>query len=271
MPRFIKKIHYKYPNIGYFPSFKKLFLHGFSWGKNSGNMQFSLGNPVDVRMNVQKFLDTLKMGKINDSVNVIPEHSDRIIDINRERYQSLKTHRFGRSIKCDAVFTDQSNITLTTKPGDCTTAIIFCKRPENKDVIGIIHTGRRGVEVSLPQKTIRHIVKQYNCHVGDIHIGIVPHLFQINRKFENVDDLDKRVWKGFIEEKDGYFYPGETELAIKQYLDIGIKDENFYVYNVDTYEAASKGEAFSYKYHLEMSKEGKKVPEGRFIVAVMKH
>ena len=269
MPRFIKKIHYKYPDIGYFPSLDKYLVHGFSWGKNAGNMQFSLGGPVEVRLRVQKFLDCLNIGKINDSINMIPEHSDRIIDINEKRNQSLKRHRFGRSIKCDAVFTDLPGITLTTKPGDCTTAIAFCKR-ENKDVVGIIHTGRRGVEISLPRKAIKHLINNYRCDIKNIYIGIVPHLFQKNRRFENIDDLDKKIWKGFIRKKKGYFYPGETELAIKQYLDSGILESNFFIYDVDTYKSAARGETFSYKYHLEMEKQGKKVQDGRFIVGVRK-
>jgi copper oxidase (laccase) domain-containing protein len=265
MPKFLKKVQFLHSNIGYFPPLQKYLAHGFSWDKGAGNMQFSLGDPVEVRASVLEFLDKLDMGGIRDSVHMIPEHGDRIMDIDKDEYTSLKQHRFGRSVRCDAVFTKLPNVTLTVKPADCTTAIVFCKK---QNIVGLIHSGRRGVEAFFPQKSINHLIDHYGCEVCDICIGIVPHLFKENRQFENIDDLDKEVWKGFVEKKGGYFYPAETELAIKQYQDSGILDKNFFVYDVDTFAAASKGKTFSFKYHLEMKRQGKKVPEGRFMVAV---
>lgn len=43
-------------------------------------------------------------------------------------------------------------------------------------------------------------------------------------------------------------------LFFKQYLDSGIGDKNSFVYDIDTYKSASRGETFSYKYHLEMGR-----------------
>jgi len=122
----------------------------------------------------------------------------------------------------------------------------------------------------LIPKAIKFLKKQYNVNPENIHIGIVPHLFKKNRRFENIEDLDLKKWNGFIEKKDNYFYPDETGLAIKQYKDTGIPDENIQIYDIDTYESAKNGETFSYKYHLEMQKQGIEVPDGRNILAVMK-
>lgn len=271
MTKQLKKIRYLKKGIGYFPSLAKEMNHGFSWGKSSGNMQFSFGEPIETRVSVQKFLNALGMGNIRDSINMLPEHSDRIVDLDRKINKNLKRSRYGRRIRCDAFFTNLSGITLTVKPADCTTALVFCSKSDSDDVVGIVHTGRRGVELKLPEKAIYHIQEKYGCDVEKIKIGILPHLFQMNRKFENIDKLkDKKVWKGFIKKKNGYYYPAETELALKQYKDAGIKSSNISIYEIDTCEAASRGQTFSYKYHLEMKKIGKKVPEGRFIAVVRK-
>ena len=174
----LTKIKFLYPNIGYFPQLFKYINHGFSWGKESGNMQFSLGDPVKTRKNLTGFLKVMDMGNIKESINMIPEHKDRIIDINEKTNNTLHSHRFGRGMKCDAFFTTVPNLTLTAKPADCTTAIVYCKNKKGKEVIGIIHSGWRGVEKKLPQKPILHLEKNYKCNPSKIFIGIVPHLSQ---------------------------------------------------------------------------------------------
>ncbi|MBU0975748.1 MAG: laccase domain-containing protein [Patescibacteria group bacterium] len=273
MKSFYKKLHkVKFLNsqTGFSPQLRHLINHGFSWGKESGNMDFAFGDSLGVRLRIQQFLTDLHMGSIRDSINMIPEHSDRIVDIDKTKTDRLKRHRFGKNINCDAVFTKRDNITLTTKPADCTTAFVFAQNLSKETIIGIIHSGRRGVEMKLPQKAVAHICQKYHCKSDNILLSVVPHLFQENRRFENIDDLDASAWKGFIKKREGYFYPDETGLAIKQYLDSRISQKNLEVHNIDTFEEAHKGNTFSYKYHLEIKKKGGKAPEGRFIVAIRK-
>ncbi|MDD3647381.1 MAG: laccase domain-containing protein [Candidatus Dojkabacteria bacterium] len=268
-----KKLHkvvFQNPQTGYCPQLKNLVVHGFSWSKKAGNMDFPFGDSLEVRLRVQKFLTDLNMGSIRDCVNMIPEQNDHILDISESFLKTLKRQRFGKNILCDAIFTKEKNVTLTIKPADCTTALVYAKTHQSEEIIGIIHSGRRGVEKHLPAKTVKHICSKYKCKPENILISIVPHLFQNNRRFESIDDLDEKVWDNFIEKEGDCYYPDETGFAIKQYLDSGIKKNNLEVYDVDTYEEAKKGNCFSYKYHLEMKKQGKSVSEGRFIVAIMK-
>lgn len=269
MKRELAKIHYLYPNIAYFPLLQKQVRHGFSWGKEAGNMQFSFGDLVEVRMNVQKFLKKLDMGDIKDSVSMITELSDRIVDIDVKLVERLKRHRFGRGVKCDAFFTNLPNITLTVKPGDCTTAIIYALTESKDEVIGIVHTGRLSAEKELPRKAIKHLIQKYKCKKSDIKVAILPHLHKENRKFAHLDTFKNlKVWEGFINKRGGYYYVSEEGLVISQYLDLGILKKNLQIYDIDTFVAAQRGETFSHKYHYEMEQEGKKVPIGRYIVGV---
>jgi len=95
-------------------------------------MQFSLGDPVQVRINIQKFLDKLNMAKIRESINMIAEHKDKIVDIDKDLLTELKSHRFGKSLNCDAFFTTLHSVTLAAKPADCTTAIVYAKSSNNE-------------------------------------------------------------------------------------------------------------------------------------------
>lgn len=265
----LKKVKYLHPNIAYFPLLQKHIAHGFSWGKQAGNMQFSFGDPVEVRMNVQKFLEKLDMGDIKESVNMITELSDRIADIDEKLVESLKKHRFGRSVKCDAFFTNLQDITLMAKPGDCTTAIIYAHCREGSEVIGIVHTGRLSAGKELPRKAVKHLVKKYKCKITNIKVAILPHLHKENRRFAHLDTFKNlKVWDGFIDKKDDYYYVSEEGLVISQYLDMGILRKNMQIYDIDTFVSAKQGETFSHKYHYEMEQEGKKVPIGRYIVGV---
>ena len=258
------QIIYKQENIGYFPEFENILNHGFSWGKGSKNMSFSFGEEDEVRHDIQNFLDKMDMGSINNSFVIKPEHKDNIVMIDKE----YKSSKLGIEIECDVLLTKRKNITLTLKPGDCTSAILYATDESDTPIIGLVHHGRRGVELELPIKVIRYLNNYYNVKNRDIKVSIVPHLFKENRKFENIDSLDKSIWKDYIIEKGGYFYPMETELALSQYLKVGVLNNNISIYNVDTYEAAKNKESFSYKYSLEMEKLGKEAKEGRFIVAV---
>jgi copper oxidase (laccase) domain-containing protein len=271
MAKIYRKIQYLHKNIGYFPELYPYVNHGFSWGKNAGNMQFSSGDVVSVRQNVQGFLEKMEMGDIKDTFNMIPEHKDSIVILDNTLQRTLPRRRFGKPIKCDAIITELPQVTLTVKVGDCTTTIIFARLKGGKDVISIVHTGRRSAEINLPKKVITTIHKKYNCDKYKIFIGIIPHLFKRNRKFEHIQNIkNKTIWKGFIEKKNGYYYIDETGLVLSQYKEAGIPSKNISVYHVDTFKAAQDGKTFSYKYHLEMQKRGKQVPEGRFIAAVRK-
>jgi len=267
-----RSIQYIQNGIGYFPDLYKYVNHGFSWGRISGNMSFSHDDVASVRQNIRSFFEKLEMGDIRNSIHMIPEHKARIITIDKNTIKTLPNHRFGRACYCDVLLTQLSHETLTVKVGDCTTAIIYAKSKHTKGIIGLVHTGRRGAEMKLPLKLVSYLIKSLDFNKEDIIVGIVPHLFKKNRKFENLKKIrDRNIWNGFIEKRKRFFYIDETGLVIDQYIRAGIHPNNLFVYHVNTFRAAASGDTFSHKYHLEMEKKGKSAPEGRFLVAVHKY
>jgi copper oxidase (laccase) domain-containing protein len=270
-----RKIHYLKPSVGYFPEMREHVNHGFSWGKEAGNMAFNNGadspdKSKKVKLNLQNFLNKLSMGKLENCLIMLPKHKDKILDIPTTTKYPEKPR--GMTIKADALFTTRNDITLAVKPADCTTAIVYGQHQseKSKDVIGLIHTGRRSVILPLIKNSIRNIKDKYGISPEHIQIGIVPHLFKENREMQHLKHIDISKWEGYFEKRNGCWYLDETGMALDQYKEAGILDKNLYHYKVNTFDAARKGECFSEKYHTRMKRKGIKVPNGNFIVAIRK-
>ncbi len=153
----IKEISYIAQNIGYFPQLN--VSHGFSWGKEAGNMSFSYGDRVEVFQRVIRFFSKLNMGFVKDSVSINPEHKDKILLINKEVVSKLRLTRVGKIVNCDAVFIIDKNITVTVKAGDCQVFYIQGEDANKKQFVGLVHAGWRGVSAMLPYKSIDYAIK----------------------------------------------------------------------------------------------------------------
>lgn len=264
----LKYIHYFLEDeIAYFPHLQDKLIHGFSWGKNSKNMDFSRGSIPEVKSNVKDFLQKLNLPPIYETFNVKAEHKDNIIFIDQEYKDQSNPNPLGRTLNCDAAFTNCKDVCITVKPADCSTAIVYAKSSTLGEITGLIHAGRRGIDLMFPQKCINYLVNELKCTLDSISINIVPYLFQESRRYHDTKELKLDSWSKYIIEKDGYFYPAEVEFAIDQYLSTGILESNLTVYNIDTYKSAKNGLGFSYKFHYDATKEGLGVRDGRFIVA----
>lgn len=265
----LKRIKYIKKTIAYFPELHKDLKHGFSWGKNSENMSFDFGKTAEVKKHLKKFFKDLEIGNLYESYNIKAEHKDKIVFLNNKNIHNFPPCPNGRTVSCDALFTNLPGIPITAKPADCTTAIIYAEKNNNEKIAGIIHSGRRGTEMQLPIKAINFLVKNLRIPLRKINIGIIPYLFQMSRRFENINELNENLWETYVIKKNSFFYPDETGFAVDQYLSTGIDPDNFYIYDIDTFESARNNECFSFKFAYEMKKAGKAVEEGRLIVACM--
>lgn len=262
-----QQIEYIKPNIAYFSNLQTKIKHGFSWGKRLKDVAIENIGKLQAKNNVQEVLDKLEFGEIEKSFLLKINHDDKIYDISKE--DLAKKSFWGNYISCDAVFCKYSNVNLIVKVADCTTAIVFGQN-EKGTVVGLIHSGRKGVQVEIPYKAIEHLKSKYNIKPKSIEIGILPSLYKENRKFQHIDDFDMKIWDGFIEEKGGFYYPDETALAINQYKRAGILDTNITKYEIDTYESAKKGECFSHKYWYDQTTKGVEIKDARFMLVVRK-
>lgn len=254
-------------SIAHFPELAPVLIHGFSYGKNSKNMDLKLGQSLAVKKNIKTFLGQLGADFIYNSFNLAAEHLDNIVFLDETTRADYPPRSTGRPVKVDAVFTNQKDLTLTVKPGDCTTAIVYAESSKYGKITGLVHSGRRGITLSLPTKAIKYLVDELSCDLDTLRLAIVPHIFQMSRTHSNESEFPTAIWEKHMLVKDGYFYPDEAGCAIQQYKDAGVLDQNISIYEIDTYQAAKDGESFSYRYHHDSTLAGKDVRNGRFIVA----
>lgn len=260
----LEKVLFLKNDIGYLPILQGLVEHGFSWGKGSRNMSFSYGRRLEVKERINNFLRELNMPPIESTMNIAAEHGDKILDLNENNIGLMRATSVGRIYKCDAIFTKMPCIPLIIKPADCTVSIIYGIGGSGEKVIGLVHAGRRGLDLQFPFKAIAHLLKNYNCNIQSLRIGITPTITVRNHFIRSIGELTQPDnWNGLIEERDGLLYLDFIGQILRQYSLIGLSSEQIQLYNVDTYEAAKRGDTFSHRY-WQMN-EG--VTNGRMIVA----
>ena len=264
----IKEISYIAQNIGYFPQLN--VSHGFSWGKEAGNMSFSYGDRVEVFQRVIRFFSKLNMGFVKDSVSINPEHKDKILLINKEVVSKLRPTRVGKIVNCDAVFIIDKEITVTVKAGDCQVFYIQGEDANKKQFVGLVHAGWRGVSAMLPYKSIDYAIKILGAKKETLKIFMMPSIKKEHRTMEHFNDINNEIshWGNFIKKKNSLYHTDEFGFAVKQIIDGGVLDKNIFFYDIDNYIAAQKGESFSQKLFVNETRLGKSHKEGRFIVAI---
>jgi copper oxidase (laccase) domain-containing protein len=261
----LDRIEYLDKNIGFFPIFNNTITNAFSWGENVGNMSFNYGSRKEVKLRIIKFLQKISINNIQSIVNIEPEHSDNIVSITQNKYNSLRPTPVGKSIHCDTLFTNTKNIALSIKPADCTVSIIKAIDINNKIIIGLIHAGRKGLDLSLPYKSIEYLIQHYEVNVSNIQIGIVPSIGFDNYFIQDIEELKNPIiWENYSKKKNNYIYLDLKSLLLKQYQDIGIKNTQIQYYDLDTFNYAKEKISFSHRY----SQMHKETANGRMIVVV---
>jgi len=223
---------------------------------------------LQARLNTQKFLTKNNLGNIRNAIAITPEHKANIVLITHDKYERIPSTKYGKVVHADAVFTQLPDITLSLKVGDCTTTIIYAE-DKNEHITGIIHSGKAGVELELPRKSIQYLKDTLKYPLESVKVAFIPHLNKNNRILDNLDWISNNaIWKGWIEPIDDRFMVDEEGLALNQYIQAGIKENNIYYYDIDTFEANKQNQTYSHKYAVEMEKSGTPIEEGRFLVAV---
>jgi len=92
-------------------------------------------------------------------------HSNNVVCVSEPRKQD-EPH-----IQADAIFTDNSDVTLFMRFADCVPILIYA--PEQK-VVGIIHAGWKGTVNNIVAQSIHKIIDQYQVNPKNIIAGIGP-------------------------------------------------------------------------------------------------
>lgn len=265
----INEIQYIKPNIAHFSDLGPRAINAFSWGNNTDNMAYTFGDVNDVYKRNVRFFQEAGFCHPRDSINIIPEHRDRIVDIDSNSLRGLEQKRTGMTITADAIFTTIPHQAITVKPADCATVFVYAELSKSETLVGIVHTGWRGVDQELPLKAIAHVVKKYNTEPSAIHIALLPHISKDYRTYENIDAFSNlKKYGSFMEKRGELYHFDESGCALFQFRAAGIPDENIIVYKIDTYTEAQQGRTFSQKLNVNEKRLGQPTVEGRFIGAI---
>ncbi|PJA97464.1 MAG: peptidoglycan editing factor PgeF [Ignavibacteriales bacterium CG_4_9_14_3_um_filter_34_10] len=169
-------------------------LFSFNDSPFFSNLSFEIGDDREkVVRNRNKFSDNLSV----DVKNIAYQHQIHSDIIN---YVS-KPEFIGDS---DAMITDKFNLGLAVGSADCTTVFIF---DPVKKVIAAIHSGWKGTQKRISEKTILKMQNDFHTNPGDCYAYIAPAITQ--RNYEVGSEV-----KALFDEK--YI----TNLNSKFYLDV---------------------------------------------------
>lgn len=265
----LDQIIYQHHHIAVFPLLKDKTVHGFSWGKDAGNMSFSLGRISEVLKRNQWFFNQLELGAVHDSVVAISEQAQQIILVDEAFLATAHPRAWGIQVAGDVLITTIPNQTLVVKPADCPTAVVSASTGDGKPLVALIHTGWRQTQDQLPEKAITHLVEHFSVPLESIFLGITPHISAQYRTYEHLEEVTDQTMREKYMTFDGTLYHFEdSRYMLDQYLAAGVPSENIEVYNVDTYVEAESGNTFSQKREVNLTREGRPVEKGRYIVAV---
>lgn len=175
-----------------FSKFPEL-IHGFST-KDYGNMKLGIGFDVNKTIkNREKFCADLKIS-IDELINADLAHAANIAIVGQEEK--------GKSLipKTDGLITNEKNLFLMTTGADCPPVLFY--DPE-KQVVGNIHVGWRGLLQGIVENTIEIFKTQYGCKVENINVFIGPGIERCHFEVGNdVSDKFAKEYKKFAIENN---------------------------------------------------------------------
>ena len=223
-------MHYLYRrrgNIGYFicRSLNGIIPHGFST-----KLPLMGGRSPAKRISrqKQKFCEALKID-IHSLLPLQQIHGDKIFVIKEPIIQTTPD-------EYDGAITNLPHLTLSILTADCLPILLYEKE---KKIIGAIHAGWRGTSLSILQKTLTSIKKDFNGCLKDCLVLLGPSLrpccFEIREDVLKI--LQKRLpfWQKVINKVDSRLYFDSQLANIIQAKEMGVPQKNIYPLDLCTF------------------------------------
>ncbi len=179
--------------------------------------------------------------KLANALNIKFENLVRPIQTHTNNVKSIDKIYLKEDLKdIDGLITNKENIGLIARNADC---ILMMFYDPTKKVIANIHSGWRGTFKKISEKTIKEMIKSYNCNPKDIYCFICPCIrkchFEVDEDVKELCentfyDLDTKefIFKGEIKGgKQKYFIDtvNINKIILKK---LGLKEENIIDSNI---------------------------------------
>jgi YfiH family protein len=230
--------------------FGNLFPHSLFLkysGRQDGTMSFVHGDGLNVLENRRRFLEPsgIDAGRLVCARQV---HGERIACVTAADAGRGADSPESAFADTDALITDRRRVPLAIFTADCLPVFLY---DAQKQVIGLVHAGWRGIKENLTGKTVHAMMKQYNCQPDDIYAGFGPAIrrccYQVGEEFAD------RFKSGLVEH-DGKLHLDLVKINTEQLLRRGVKRLNIFDSAICT--ACGNEDYFSYRRQGQSSGRG---------------
>lgn len=222
------------PTFSIFHKFPNLFV-AISMKRDGGmKIRYELDKDETTLKNREKFLR--QYGITNG--RVITAHL-----IQRDNIKLVSNKDAGKIIaNTDSLITNQKRIFLAITTADCLPIFIFDSK---KEAVALIHAGWRSLTLGILGKTIKQMRKNFGSIPGDLIIGIGPGIGICH--FEVKEDVVSKLkqYRKAIQERNGKIFIDLKQIAFKQLVKEGVKQESIEINSDCTYHEEEK--YFSYR------------------------
>lgn len=171
---------------------------------------------------------------LNNFVSMNQVHGNRVVVVSKKDV--------GLTIpNCDAMVTDDPNITLVVRTADC---LPISLKDKDGRIHGVIHAGWRGLKNNIIKKTFQKIHSEWKLEFDKLKVVIGPHICVKHYKVKgDVAQFFNEI-KNEIKIVEGKKYLDLGLTAKNQLLKLGISEENIKIDNRCVFE---NQEFFSYR------------------------
>ena len=185
------------------------------------NLSYSVGDDRNiVDKNRQEFFQNLGLS-VNDVAYQKQIHSDIIKTVDCA----------GNNGESDSLITDKKNLGLAVSIADCTPVFLYDFK---RKVIAAVHSGWRGTELRILEKTLSNLKKNFNSDPKNITAYIGPSISQIN--YEVGSDVAVKFDDSFTRKKGEKFLLDVSGINYKMLLDSGVPENQIQRSRLCTYE-----------------------------------
>lgn len=138
--------------------------------RRHGAMSFNRHEVAEVARNRRVFLAELSL-KLDDCVGPELVHGDRVAHVVATDRGTGAATPYKRIPRTDALITDEPGLILTTTHADCAPVYYYSAK---KRVIGLAHSGWRGILAGLPARVVEAIRAHCQSYPDDLKVAIGP-------------------------------------------------------------------------------------------------
>lgn len=222
--------------------------NGYSTGAySSNNLALHVGDEAsNVLKNREQYAK--KIGTtLTNSVYTMQTHSANVHLVDHDNRANGATTIDSAIADCDGLYTFSNDLTLNAFVADCT-PVYFINPTVN--LVGVIHAGWQGTVKSIVYQALSSICQKHQLNPSDFHVVIGPSIemdhFEVGQDvIDLINDLDYIDYQSTYEQISATKYHANVKkINYLQAIAAGVKAENIYVTNLDTF---SNDDFFSYR------------------------